>query len=105
MKLTDTMIMMNSTDFQERFRAEYFQLQNRIDGLSKMLDKYRSNTLPFEPKCSIKILDGQMNSMISYKTHLEVRAKIENIDLSEPAYVEPVEPVEIKKTTEKVIEK
>ena len=89
MKLADTVTMMNSTDFKERFRAEYFQLQNRIEGLDKMLDGYRKNTLTFTPKSSIKLLDGQMRAMIVYRTHLEERAKIEGIDLSDEIKVDP----------------
>lgn len=87
MKLSETVEMMNSVDFKERFRAEYFQLSNRIDGLSKMLVSYRAGTLKFTPKCSIKLLDGQLRSMITYRTHLEERAKIEDISLEE--VVEP----------------
>lgn len=83
MKLSETVNMMNSTDYKERFRAEYFQLKNRIEGLDSMLDKYRKGTLNFTPKCTIKILDGQMNAMNMYRTHLEERAKIESISLEE----------------------
>lgn len=83
MKLSETVEMMNSKDFKDRFRAEYFQLTNRITGLSSMLERYRKNTLPFTPKCSIKLLDGQLNSMIIYRTHLEERAKIEGVSLEE----------------------
>jgi hypothetical protein len=83
MKLSDTVDMMNSTDFKERFRAEYFQLSNRVDGLSSMLEKYRKGTLTFTPKCSLKLLDNQLNSMIIYKTHLKERANIEGISLDE----------------------
>ena len=83
MKLNDTVEMMNSNDFKERFKAEYFQLSNRIEGLSNMLINYRKGTLNFTPKCDIKILDGQMQSMIIYKTHLTERAKIEGINLEE----------------------
>lgn len=84
MDLKATIVMMNSSDFKERFRAEYFQLKNRVEGLSNMLDKYRQNQLDFRPKCSIKLLDGQLNAMKSYVTHLTERAKIEGIDLQEP---------------------
>jgi hypothetical protein len=70
---------MNSEDF----RAEYFQLINRINNLSDMLDRYRKGTLNFRPKCSIKLLDGQMRGMLIYKTHMEERAKIEGISLEE----------------------
>ena len=75
---------MNSKDFEDRFKAEYFQLSNRIDGLSSMLKKYREGTLTFTPRCSLKLLDGQLKSMIVYKTHLKERAKIEDINLDEP---------------------
>ena len=83
MNLIDTIDMMDSEDYKERFRAEYFQLENRINGLSSMLDKYRKGTLNFTPKCSIKLLDGQMRAMVSYKTHLVERSKIEGISLEE----------------------
>lgn len=94
MKLADTVDMMNSDDFKERFRAEYFQLSNRIESLSNMLTKYRESlsnmlikyragTLDFTPKYTIKLLDAQMNAMIIYRTHLEERAKIEGISLDE----------------------
>lgn len=83
MKLSETVEMMNSADYKERFRGEYFQLENRITGLSAMLDKYRKGTLNFTPKCTIKLLDGQLRSMLIYKTHLVERGKIEGISLEE----------------------
>ena len=83
MKLSETVTMMNSTDYKEIFRAEYFQLKNRIEGLDKMLDGYRKGTLEFTPKCTLKMLDGQFNAMKMYKTHLEERAKLEGISLEE----------------------
>lgn len=83
MKLQDTVKLMNSPDYKERFRGEYFQLINRIDGLGAMLIKYRKGTLTFTPKCTLKMLDGQFESMIKYRTHLEQRAKIEEISLEE----------------------
>lgn len=83
MKLSETVEMMNSKDFKERFRAEYFQLENRIEGLSNMIDKYRKGALNFTPKTTLKILDGQLNSMNIYMTHLKERAKIEGINLVE----------------------
>ena len=83
MKLLDTVEMMNSEDFKEKFRAEYFQLINRIDDLGAMLIKYRKGTLESEPKCSLKLLDGQFSSMKMYATHLVERAKIEGISLEE----------------------
>ena len=96
MKLSDTVTMMNSTDDQQRFRAEYFQLSNRVERLSNMLVKYRKGTLNFTPKCTQKLLDAQLNSMIIYKTHLEARAKIEGISLEE--VIKPVDPKDPGKT-------
>ena len=81
MKLSETVTMMNSTDYKERFRAEYFQLQNRIEALDKTLAELRQGKLKYDPKCTIKLLDGQMNAMKIYKTHLEEIAKIEEISL------------------------
>jgi hypothetical protein len=84
MNLNETWEMMVSSDYKERFKAEYFQLDNRIQGLSSMLEKYKAGTLPFKPKCTQKLLQGQLTSMQMYRTHLKERAKIEDIDLSEP---------------------
>ena len=40
MKLTDTIELMQSNDYKDRFRAEYYQLENRCNGLKTMLDKW-----------------------------------------------------------------
>lgn len=82
MELIDTMEMMKSTDYKERFRAEYFQLKIREKGLAKMLEKYKLGTLSFTPSCSYDILNGQLKSMHLYGTYLEERAEIESVDLS-----------------------
>ena len=51
MKLNDTVATMNSADFKDRMRAEYYQLVIRADGLDEMLKKYKSGKLTFTPKC------------------------------------------------------
>ena len=38
MKLSETVEMMNSTDYKDRFKAEYYQLAIRYKGLKAMLD-------------------------------------------------------------------
>lgn len=40
MNLQDTAEMMNSSDYKERFKGEFYQLKLRIDGLDNMLSKY-----------------------------------------------------------------
>ena len=82
MKLNETVEMMNSDDYKERFIAEYTQLKIRMEGLAGMLVKMENNTLSFTPKCSYDLLNGQLNAMNLYAEYLIERAEIENIDLS-----------------------
>lgn len=44
MELKDTIKMMNSEDFKERFKAEYYQTKTRYDKLHKMLIKYEAGS-------------------------------------------------------------
>lgn len=82
MELNDTVEMMNSEDYKERFKAEYVQLKIRYDKLHKMLIKRAAKTLDFEPTCPVNILTEQKNYMANYLRVLEIRAEIEGIDLS-----------------------
>lgn len=81
MELKDTIEMMVSVDYKERFKSEYLQLKIRINGLRNMLKKYKAGTLPFTPSCSYDLLNGQLKAMELYATYLEERAEIEGIDL------------------------
>ena len=79
--LNETVEMMNSTDYKERFRAEYWQLKTRYEKLNTMLAKYEAGTLNFTPSCSLELLKNQKSAMGSYLYALEDRAQIESIDL------------------------
>lgn len=79
--LYDTALLMKSNDFKERFQAEYIQLKIRYKGLKAMLEKYKAGTLPFNPKCSYKLLFTQLVCMENYINVLEERAKVEDIIL------------------------
>ena len=81
MELKDTVEMMNSADYKERFKAEYLQLEIRVNGLRNMLKKYKDGTLTFKPSCSYDLLNGQLKAMELYATYLDERAEIEGIDL------------------------
>lgn len=81
MELQETIDLMKSSDFKDRFRAEYYQLKIRTDKLAAMLDKYKAGTLEFTPKCSIEILDKQCELMKAYLRILEERAAIEDVEL------------------------
>lgn len=83
MNLNDTINMMNSNDYKERFKAEYHQLKIRIDKLTNMLVKYDAGTLDFVPSCPIGVLKDQLSAMYDYMYALQVRAEIENIELRE----------------------
>ena len=81
MQLKDTIEMMISEDFKERFKAEYYQLLFRLHSLTSMLIKWENNMLDFEPKCSKETLENQVIFMQGYIDILRLRAKIEEIDL------------------------
>lgn len=81
MELKDTIDLMNSEDYKERFKAEYYQTKIRYEKLHRMIIKYEANTLSFEPKCSKELLKEQANYMGNYLRMLEIRAEIENIEL------------------------
>ena len=81
MQLKDTVEMMESTDYKERFKAEFYQLLIRLDSLTIMLIKWENNTLDFDPKCSKETLENQVIFMQGYIGILRLRAQIEEIDL------------------------
>ena len=81
MKLSEAVEMMNSTDYKERFKAEYNQLAIRYKGLKTMLDKWDNGTLQFEPTCPRSTYNMQIKAMTDYLAVLEARAVMENIVL------------------------
>lgn len=81
MELKDTIEMMGSSDYKERFRAEYYQLLLRLDALTDMLIKWENNMLDFEPKCAKETLENQVIFMQGYMGILRLRAEIEGIEL------------------------
>lgn len=83
MKLADTVEMMNSADYKERFKAEYAQLIIRYQGLKNLLVKWDNGTLDFEPTCPRSIYTLQIKAMTDYIAVLEARAAIEHIDIED----------------------
>ena len=81
MELKDTIEMMNSEDYKERFKAEYYQTKIRYDKLHQMLIKHEAGTLDFKPACPIHVLATQKRYMREYLRQLEIRAEIEGIKL------------------------
>lgn len=88
--LNETVEMMNSSDYKERFKAEYYQLKTRYEKLKAFNNRieaaeqccYVKSTVEM-PKhdTPFNILRDQQHTMGNYLHILEVRAVIENIDL------------------------
>ena len=81
MELKDTIDLMQSEDYKERFKAEYQQLKIRFEKLKAMLDKWDKGELEFTPTCNRGIYNFQIRAMADYLATLETRAVIENIEL------------------------
>lgn len=81
MELKDTIELMNSEDYRERFKAEYYQTKIRYDKLHKMIVKMEAGTCNFAPSCSLEVNKEQAKWMGMYLHVLEVRAEIEKIEL------------------------
>nr|DAK70378.1 MAG TPA: hypothetical protein [Bacteriophage sp.] len=81
MELKDTIELMNSEDYRERFKAEYYQTKIRYDKLHKMIVKMEAGTCDFAPSCSLEINKEQAKYMGMYLHVLEARAQIEKIEL------------------------
>ena len=81
MEIKDTIEMMQSADYKERFMAEYHQTKIRYEKLHKMLIKADAGTLNFTPTCPLDLLREQKANMGKYLYCLEVRAEIEGVDL------------------------
>lgn len=81
MQLVDTVELMLSEDYKERFKGEYYQVKERYERLRRMVVRYQAGTLNFEPKCDLELLKSQLSAMRNYIYMLEVRAEIEGIEL------------------------
>ena len=80
-ELKDTTEMMNSADYKERFKAEYYQNVIRYQKLKNMLDKWDKGELNFEPTCPRSTYNMQIKAMTDYIAVLEARAVMEGVDL------------------------
>lgn len=81
MELKETVELMNSSDYKERFIAEYWQTKSRYEKLHNLVVKHDANKLDFELSCPIDLLKEQLSYMGRYLYCLEVRAQIEEIKL------------------------
>ena len=59
MELKDIVRLMESSDYKERFKAEYAQLLIRFEKLSAMVEKWDAGMLPFTPTCPLAVLEAR----------------------------------------------
>ena len=83
MELKDTIEMMQSVDYKERFKAEYYQVVIRYQKLKAMILKWDNGELNFCPICPRSTYDLQLRAMADYIAVLEARAVMENIQLED----------------------
>ena len=79
--LKQTIPLMQSEDYKERFIAEWAQTKIRLSKLNRMLLRYYDGTLDFAPTCPTLLLEKQSLAMQQYLDMLEIRAAIENVEL------------------------
>ena len=80
-ELRETIEMMNSEDYKERFKAEYYQVVIRYQKLKSMLDKWDNDQLEFTPTCPRSTYNMQITAMTDYIAVLEARAVMEGVEL------------------------
>ena len=80
-ELKDTIALMTSPDYKERFRAEYWQTKIRYEKLRKILTDKKAGTLPFTLSCPVTLLEMQLETMRLYLNTLKMRALVEGVDL------------------------
>lgn len=76
-ELKDTIEDMLSDDHKRRYKAEYRQLCTRI---AKLVN-YLKHHIAEENNIELVLKEQQLDAMIAYKNILELRAKIENIEI------------------------
>lgn len=86
-ELKDTIELMNSENYKERFIAEYWQTKIRYKKLKAFNNKIEAALLncTAEPAhdCPLHLLQEQQAAMGKYLHMLELRAVIEKIDLND----------------------
>ena len=82
MELKDTVELMTSDNYKERFIAEYCQTKIRYGKLKYMLERWDNGILDFIPTCPRSTYDLQITAMKDYIAILEARAVMEGIELS-----------------------
>ena len=81
LELIDTVNMMTSEDWKDRFKAEYLQTKIRYEKLHKLIVKREVGKIGFETPISLKSWINQAKYMGLYLYELEKQAAIHGIEL------------------------
>lgn len=85
MELKETVELMNSEDYKERFVAEYHQVKIRYEKLKNFCNKIEVEIMLGKEEtkhdCPLGLLREQQKYMGLYLSALEKRALIENVEL------------------------
>lgn len=81
MELKDTVELMTSNEYKERFITEYCQVKIRYRKLKYMLERWDNGILDFIPTCPRSTYDLQIAAMKDYIAILEARAVMEGIEI------------------------
>lgn len=85
MELKETVELMNSKDYKERFVAEYHQVKIRYEKLKNLCNKIEVEEMlgkeVTKHDCPLELLREQQKYMGLYLSILEKRALIENVEL------------------------
>ena len=85
MELEETVKLMESSDYKERFKAEYLQTKIRYERLKKFNNRIEAaemmNQKGPQHDCPSFLLQNQQHVMGDYLHILEIRAEIEGIEL------------------------
>ena len=79
--LSSTIPLMCSTNYKDRFLAEYQQLKIRYQKLKTMVEKWDAGELEYLPTCPRSMYDTQLQTMELYLEILKDRAGLEEIEL------------------------
>ena len=84
MELKDTEKLMESIDYKDRFKAEYYQTKIRYEKLKKYADKIEVEDITgkkVEHDCPLDMMREQQRCMGQYLHVLELRAIVEGVEL------------------------
>lgn len=80
-QLNETIDLMTSKNYKDRFLAEYYQLKIRRDKLSDMMERWSKGLLNFHPTCDYATYEKQIKYMDKYLKILIQRAQEEGISI------------------------